>query len=249
MSSSQLEHPPSVSLLESYEAISGVEHLTPRLLPPKRRQGPFAIALWGKGGSGKSTTAIQLAGVAAFLGHRVLILDVDPQGSVAAWRYVREDDSIAVQSGRPNEVENLLKRARLADFDLVLIDNAPGRTSHIANVAELCDLSIVLARPSSFDLLIGKGWVQAFEQRKLVFVISAAPPPRLGGDSPLVRDARRTLRSLGGRVWRYQLTMRHLVIHSTGIGQAVIETDQRSPATQEYCRLWNSIVNEIGAPE
>lgn len=66
----------------------------------RSRGGPFVLSLWGKGGSGKTTTALQLAGIAAYLGHRVLVLDVDPEGSAAAWRTLRDDDTIAVQSVR-----------------------------------------------------------------------------------------------------------------------------------------------------
>ena len=174
----------------------------------------------------------------------MLILDVDPQGSAAAWRSLRDDDTIAVQSGRPDEVEKLLRRACSANFDLVLIDNAPGKNSSVSRVAGMSDLSIILARPSPFDLLIGRDWVKAFEGRKFVMVIAVAPPPRQGQDSPLVRDARHVLRGLGGRVWRRQLTARHAVVQCTGLGRTVIEADPFSPAAQEHSRLWNGLVNE-----
>jgi chromosome partitioning protein len=241
---------PPDSSLEGYQAINAFDTVSPRPLPPKRQRGPYTLSMWGKGGSGKSTSAIQLAGIAAFLGHRVLILDVDPQGSSAAWRSLRDDDTIAVQSGRPDEVEKLLQRAGAAGFDLVLIDNAPGKNSYVSRVAGASDLSIILARPSPFDLLIGRDWVRAFAGRKFVIVISAAPPSREGQDSPLVRDARQVLRGLGGRVWRRQLTARHAVVQCIGRGKTAIEAHPFSLATQEYSRLWNSIVNELlGASE
>ena len=51
----------------------------------RHRSGMRSVAVFSqKGGSGKSTVAIHLAVMAA-RGHRVLLVDADPQGTVAAW--------------------------------------------------------------------------------------------------------------------------------------------------------------------
>lgn len=47
----------------------------------------------GKGGTGKTTTAVNLAAVYADAGARVLVLDLDPQGSATAWLGARAPDA------------------------------------------------------------------------------------------------------------------------------------------------------------
>lgn len=98
-------------------------------LPLKTSGMPWIISMIGKGGAGKTTSAIQMAGIAAQLNYRVLILDADPQRSASAWRSLRSDQRIAVHSCRPEDVETMLARARSKAIDLVLIDNAPNWSS------------------------------------------------------------------------------------------------------------------------
>jgi chromosome partitioning protein len=75
-----------------------------------------------KGGTAKSTTAVNLAAGLAELGHNVLLIDLDPQASATAWLGARDDDGSALFEAfvRPDgDLVPLVRSTPVAGLDLV----------------------------------------------------------------------------------------------------------------------------------
>jgi chromosome partitioning protein len=112
-----------------------------------------------KGGVGKTTLALHLAGVWATQGARVLVVDADPQGSALDWSEQRGREGLARLFTVVGLARDLLHR-ELPDiasgYDRVVIDGPP-RVTGIARSALLAaDLVLIPATPSPFD-----GWASA----------------------------------------------------------------------------------------
>ena len=81
-----------------------------------------------KGGAGKTTVAVQLAVAWALQGLKVAMLDVDPQGSVAAWSSVRQETGLGsapLAWALPGwKLAGEIDRLK-ADVDVLLVDTPP----------------------------------------------------------------------------------------------------------------------------
>mgnify|MGYP001616277936 CR=1 FL=1 len=110
-----------------------------------------------KGGAGKTTIAAQLAVAFAHGGMKVGLLDIDPQGSLAAWYEVRkalvaEDGAgitfVQASGWRLSTELDRLKRS----VDLVLIDSPPHAETEVRIAVRAADLILVPMQPSPMDL-------------------------------------------------------------------------------------------------
>ena len=105
-----------------------------------------------KGGSAKTTTAINLAVEATRHGHEVALIDLDPQVSACDWKDVRGDKPPIVAATPVPHLDRALKAAREAGADLVIIDTA-GRANDTASAAaRVADLILIPLQPSLPDL-------------------------------------------------------------------------------------------------
>jgi chromosome partitioning protein len=126
-----------------------------------------------KGGVGKTTTTINLAAALAELGHRTLIIDLDPQGNASTGLGVDQKDRLtstydllidADQTAsliRQTNVENLSiipANADLASADLDLA-NRPGRTTALKSALQRPEIGqahfdyVLIDCPPSLSLL------------------------------------------------------------------------------------------------
>src|SRR6185312_12501071 len=105
-----------------------------------------------KGGSGKTTTLLNLAVAAQQAGYSVLIVDLDLQASSTDWHKVRADKSLHVQPTHPAGLPDLLKAAEGQGVDLIFIDTAAKTETDTAAAIEAADLVLITCRPSVMDL-------------------------------------------------------------------------------------------------
>ena len=77
-----------------------------------------------KGGSGKSTLTAHLAAYANKASRRCLLIDADPQGSLALWHGLRKSGEPLLRSATRG-VDNLIKAAKDAGLEWVFIDTPP----------------------------------------------------------------------------------------------------------------------------
>jgi chromosome partitioning protein len=205
------------------------------------------IVTAGKGGGGKSTTTVNLAVIARGEGHRVGIVEGDPQGSVSEWRHARGTADIPLRACRPDQLEEALRSARRAGLDWLFIDMPPDVGKHTLFAFRAADLVLLPMRPTRFDIGVTRQRIELLRSvgRPFAVLINAAPPRRQGVDSPMARDARDALRSIGAPLWRGQITHRNAIPNALIGGQGVAETETFGPAAAEYRALWNAVVHNV----
>ena len=112
-----------------------------------------------KGGVGKTTIALHLAGVWARGGARVTLVDADPQGSALDWAAQRAREGVPRLFGVLGLPRDTLHHeapgiARSADY--VVIDGPPRVAALMRSALLAADLVLIPVQPSPFD-----GWASA----------------------------------------------------------------------------------------
>ena len=195
-----------------------------------------------KGGSGKTTLTGHLAVQAERAGHGpVVLIDIDPQGSLSDWWNERTAEEPAFAQTTVSRLAADLEILRQQGFKLAMIDTPPAITMAIQSVIQVAELIVVPTRPSPHDLRAVGATVDMCTRagKPLIFVVNAATPKaRITADATLAL-------SQHGTVAPVIVHQRTDFASSMIDGRTVMELDARSKSTAEIEALWTYVCDRL----
>jgi len=196
-----------------------------------------------KGGVGKTTTAVNLASSLARKNHRVVLVDLDPQGSATKWHDVEGNQAFEILNRSNLSAASDLGALSTA-YDYVVVDAPPAINELTRNILEVSDVTVIPVTPSSLDLWACTDTLKmAKEVRKkhpgleIKFLINRKIPGTRAG-----REIRQTLDEFNTGVINTELCQRVAYVDAMKYGVSVMQFAPGSKAAQEIEQLCDEII-------
>ncbi len=195
-----------------------------------------------KGGSGKTTLTVNLAVELAALGHKVALIDTDPQGSLGRWFMARcelmADPRMEFSTSSAWGVN--YEAGKLAGaYDFVLVDTPPKADSDLRPALRKADLVLVPVATSHVDLWATES-VLDLARRADTPAMLVLNRTRVG--TRLGVEIAEEAAKIDAGLAETNLANRILYAETLGRGQGVQDAAPKGPAAAEVAALTQEIL-------
>lgn len=203
-----------------------------------------------KGGVGKSTLSLNVAACLHLAGHRVLLVDADPQGTCSSWASraaaVGKDGPPVVSMAGAALRRDLGKVSE--GFDVVVIDSPPRLGAEARAAMLAADIVIIPCTPGAADIWAARETVAVLDDaRGLRPELRAAVVLNRADRTALAKMAAKAIEELGVKPLDVAVAQRVAFGEATLAGQGVASYAPSSDAAREVRRLTRAILDAVGS--
>ncbi len=204
---------------------------------------PVISILNQKGGSGKTTIAINLARAYQLQGYSVLLIDSDKQGSSRDWQSADPNNPLPLLVLDQVSIDRDIKKV-VNQYDYIIIDGSPQATEIATATIKASDFILVPMQASPFDLWASNNLIELIEQGRAVNqkLKAGIVLTRLVKNTKIGAEVGQVINDFGLPVLTSNIGQRTCYPFSASLGKTVFDTERPS---SEPVKEINSLANEI----
>jgi chromosome partitioning protein len=195
-----------------------------------------------KGGTGKSTIALNLAALLFSSKCRVLLIDADPQETIGQWGELTEQEYPMILVEPTPVIHEKIKLA-VREFDMVIIDTPPSFREQMHSVIKSTDKVIIPVSPGLSDIWSTEKLLNLYrkEQAQRSGIDARLVISRIDKRTRLGRDFRPFLERLNVPIFKTEISQRTVIAESFLAGMTIDRYQKDGAAFNEFKSLSNEV--------